>query len=197
MTRRQVLASIGLFGALLGGCASSGPTRLYAISPVAAAAAPAPPSAPLAPVRVLEVRLPAAFDRLEMAWLGPSDRIELSDFDRWAAPPGAMAQEAFGRDLELRLPGLTLLPPGSVEPAGGRVVRVVVTSLERGPGGVQAHALLEIRAPAGDWASRSWSASVWVPDDHGSAAWQADLWSRVIAALADQVADRLRGSPSR
>jgi len=179
----------------LGGCASSGPTRLYTISPLAAAATPSAPTVSLPSLRVLDVRLPAAFDRLEVAWLGSSDRVELSDFDRWAAPPGALAQEAFGRDLELRLPGLTLLPPGGAAPSTVREVRVVVTSLERGSSGVQAHALVEIVAPAADPTRGSWPATVWIPEEHGSAAWQADLWSRLIAALADQAADRLRRSP--
>ena len=186
---------LGLCALALCGCASSAPTRLYVISPRPPAALPIGTGAALPPLQVLEVRLPAAFDRLEIVRLGQSDRVELSDFDRWAAPPGALASEAFRRDLAARLPGTTPSPPlGSPSPTA-RVLRVVVTSLERRPDGILASAVIEVRAPPGDPAAGTWPVSALLPEPAASPERQADLWSQIIAALADQAAERLQRGP--
>jgi uncharacterized lipoprotein YmbA len=184
-------AALGLILLALAGCATSGPTRLYTLTPLPPAAATVGSTAALPPVRVLGVRLPPAFDRLEVVRLGQAGRVELSDFDRWAAAPGALAAETFGRDLELRLPGLIVAPPFGAAPTATRTVVVVVTGLEPTSDGVLASAYVEIHAPPGDPAAGAWPASVRIAQAPGSAERQVDLWSRLVAALADQTAQRL------
>ena len=193
-SRRRALALLGLGGLALAACAHSGPTRLYTMAPRPAPAG-VPLSRPPPPLRILGVRLPAAFDQLEVIRPVAGGRLAYSDFDRWAAAPGRLAEEALSRDLQQRLPGLMLDPSPSVGPPSLRAMRVTMLSLESGPDGVQASVVVEIHAAAGDPAGGLWPMTLSAPAQPESPELQVELWSRLIADLADRTAEILRRSP--
>lgn len=82
----RVLA--GLLAGALAGCVTgaSSPTRYYALSPVAQGTANPGPAASTYAVAVGPVTVPEAVDRPQLVLSTAANRLEVADFDRWAAP---------------------------------------------------------------------------------------------------------------
>ncbi|MDP9044875.1 MAG: PqiC family protein, partial [Pseudomonadota bacterium] len=99
----------------VGGCAGSPSTRYYVVTPVAARAPSNTAYAgPAIEVRVVQV--PPALDRLEMVRDSDPGRVEVLDFDHWAAPLGRLARQTLTEDLARRLPPDKVVIPGAAWP---------------------------------------------------------------------------------
>jgi uncharacterized lipoprotein YmbA len=106
----------------LGACASSPPTRFFALDPVSPGAAPAAGQAAgaSAAVKIDAVHIPPALDRASMV-RGESDyQLEISSQDRWAGDLGEMIRRVLTQDLSQRLPSGSVIAPESPAPPGAR-----------------------------------------------------------------------------
>jgi hypothetical protein len=124
--RRSILLAALLVA--LSGCASSS-TRFWTIEPAAA-----PPTASIrttAPIKVAAVHLPLALDRLEVVRHDAVDRVQVMDFDRWSAPPGALMRTALTQDLAARLSPGAVVYPDAPAPKGTRRLVVNIVALAR------------------------------------------------------------------
>lgn len=117
MTRPRIrnLAGVALAGALAAGCGTSAPARFYTLSSTAAASqALAPPVA----IVVGPVTVPAAVDRPQIVLQSGPNRLELDEFNRWAAPLGDTIARAVAGDLAVLLgtPEVGSAPGASFDP---------------------------------------------------------------------------------
>ncbi|MEJ1965003.1 MAG: PqiC family protein [Gammaproteobacteria bacterium] len=90
-------------GGCLAACTVSPPIRLYTLSPVGnqGAGANAPPA-----IRVVRVTLPGEIDRPELVQRIDSNRLQLAEDDRWAAPLYQLIQRTLSADLQSRVPAV-------------------------------------------------------------------------------------------
>jgi len=108
----------------LSACGESPPMRYYtlrSIAPAASSAASAGATAAMggARVRLESVALPPELDRLEIVSRAGPYRVQISDFDRWAAPLEEQVRRTLSDDLAARMPtGLVVDPnePATQEP---------------------------------------------------------------------------------
>ena len=100
----------------LAGCASSPPTRYFALDPAPPATAADQTNASAAPVKVDAVHIPAgARPRLDVR--GESDnQLQISSQDRWAGDLGEMIRRVLTQDLAQRLPSGMVIAPESPAP---------------------------------------------------------------------------------
>jgi uncharacterized lipoprotein YmbA len=103
----------------LAGCASSPPTRFFALDPVSAGAAAAAGTAG-APVKVDAVHIPPALDRDSMVRGESNNQLQISSQDRWAGDLGEMIRRVLTQDLAQRLPSDMVVAPASPAPASAR-----------------------------------------------------------------------------
>jgi uncharacterized lipoprotein YmbA len=107
---------------LLAGCGTSPPTEFITLS--------AKPETPCAyhglPVIVGRVRLPPQLDRLWLTRDETSDRIEVSNDTRWAAPLASLVRATLAMDLARALPPSTVIVPGEPKPRGPCWILTVV-----------------------------------------------------------------------
>lgn len=97
-----VLLLVALAGGALPGCGASAPARFYRLD--SAATPNGAPSARTA-VMVGPIALPAAVDRPEFVVQVAPNRVEVEEFDRWAAPLDDSIARAVAGDLSAtRLP---------------------------------------------------------------------------------------------
>ncbi|MDE2051374.1 MAG: membrane integrity-associated transporter subunit PqiC, partial [Gammaproteobacteria bacterium] len=106
----------------LSACASSPPTRFFALDAVAPGASPAAQRAggTSAPVKVDAVHIPPALDRESMVRGASGNQLEISSQDRWAGDLGEMIRRVLTQDLAARLPPGTVIAPDSPAPASAR-----------------------------------------------------------------------------
>jgi len=187
------LSAIAIAALLLGACARSPPTRFFAIDALAPDQISAPTPAPLA-VRILAVRLPAALDRLEVAWPNGSSRISVNDLDRWSATPGTLAREALIGDLIQRAPNLIIVPDRAGAPPLTRDLSVTLLSFERRGPVLQTTAVVTIVSPQAR-PVEVWTIALATPMTRSDATTTAEALSRLIAELADRLAARLASAP--
>ncbi len=86
---------------LLAACASSPPTRFYTLSDTSPAT-PAPPGVGL--ITLDRVTIPGEIDRPELVRRTGSNRVTLSDEDRWAAPLDEIIRRVLTDDIARRVP---------------------------------------------------------------------------------------------
>ena len=115
--KNQLLPVLALL--TLAGCASSPPTRFFALDPVSpgSAAAAADTSAP---VKVDSVHIPPALDRDSMVRGESDNQLQISSQDRWAGDLGEMIRRVLTQDLAQRLPSGMVVAPESPAPASAR-----------------------------------------------------------------------------
>jgi len=88
------------------------------------------------PLAVPAVHLPASLDRAEFVRQVTPGEVKVDDFARWTAPLGLLARDALVRDLTVRLPAGSVLPPGTVGSAGhARTLDVTILSFQADAGG--------------------------------------------------------------
>ena len=138
--------------ALAAGCAGSAKdTRLYVLSPVAAAAATAP-GEPVSVV-VAGVRLPLYLDRSQIVTRSGDNRLELAEFDLWGGSLRQDLTRVLAENLSRLLgnPRVVAAPHDLRAPAAIRV-EVEVLAFERGPDG-------RVRLAAKWWLARGTDAA--------------------------------------
>ena len=128
MTSRLIPALLLL---TLTACASSPPTRFFALDP-ASAGAPAAASggadqSAAQPVKIDAVHIPPALDRNSMVRGESDNQLQISSQDRWAGDLGEMIRRVLTQDLASRLPGGMVIAPDSPAPprARGLVVDIL------------------------------------------------------------------------
>jgi uncharacterized lipoprotein YmbA len=127
---------IPLLAALsLTACASSPPTRYYALEPVATGGGPQQVSG--TPVKIDAVHIPPALDRSSMVRGESGDRLDISSRDEWAGDLGEMARRVLTQDLAERLPSGMVIGPHSPAPVDARGIVVdILTFQPQGSGEV-------------------------------------------------------------
>ncbi len=181
------LAPCLVLALLLASCASSPPSRFYTLDPV-------PPRVQLPAaglmLQVAAVHIPEVLQRQEMVRESAPETLHLSDRNRWGAPLAGMIQRVLEQDLAARLPASTVLPPGSLPPAGTHVLVVDVLRFDAGPSGT-------VRLE-GSWAQFApGSGEPLLPQrvqlvtrahPAGGSRGQAAAMSRLLGRLADRIA---------
>ncbi|HUN70760.1 MAG TPA: PqiC family protein [Steroidobacteraceae bacterium] len=115
----------------LAGCASSPPTRFFALDPAPAGASPpADQGGAAAPVKVDAVHIPPALDRESMVRGESDNQLEISSQDRWAGDLGEMIRRVLTQDLSRRLPSGTVIAPESPAPPGAQGLVVDILTFQ-------------------------------------------------------------------
>jgi uncharacterized protein len=176
----------------LAGCASSPPTRYFALDPVAAGAAAAA-SATGTPVKVDAVHIPPALDRDSMVRGESNNQLQISSQDRWAGDLGEMIRRVLTQDLAQRLPSAMVVAPESPAPANARGLVIDILTFQPQAGevvldadwtllqGTQANPVLRrpvhLTQPA-------------TPSAQG----EAEAMSALLGQLADDIAAQMGGA---
>ena len=92
---------IAVTSAFLACCASSAPMRFYTLSSMGNDAATTDVSSG---IRVVRVSLPGEIDRSELVRRVDSNRLQLAEDDRWAAPLDEMIRRVLSENLRSRIP---------------------------------------------------------------------------------------------
>lgn len=119
----------------LAACASSPPTRYFALDPVA----PAGGSRAVAgePVKIDAVHIPPALDRNSLVRGESDNQLNISSQDRWAGDLGEMTRRVLTQNLASRLPsGMVIAPESPAPPSARGVVVDILTFQPQGPGEV-------------------------------------------------------------
>jgi len=194
MTTRPIPGLIpALLLLTLTACASSPPTRFFALDPTSsggAAAAPAGAESDNAkPVKIDAVHIPPALDRNSMVRGESGNQLQISSQDRWAGDLGEMIRRVLTQDLASRLPGGMVIAPDSPAPPSARGLVVdILTFQPQGTGEVVLDA---------DWTLLEGTQSnpVLRRTVHltGSAASSAQGEAAAMSALLGQLADSIAG----
>jgi uncharacterized protein len=195
MTHRLILPLALL---TLTACASSPPTRFYALDP-----APAGGSVHAAagtPVKIDAVHIPPPLDRSSMVRGESGNQLEISSQDRWAGDLGEMIRRVLTQDLAERLPPGMVIAPESPAPANARGIVVDIMTFQPQSSGSSAG---EVMLDA-DWTLLQGTQSnpVLRRSTHLTAAaatsaqGEAAAMSTLLGNLADRMAAGIGGAPS-
>jgi hypothetical protein len=188
--KNQLIAVLALL--TLAGCASSPPTRFFALDPVSPGAAAAAGDAS-APVKVDAVHIPPALDRDSMVRGESNNQLQISSQDRWAGDLGEMIRRVLTQDLAQRLPSGMVVAPESPAPAGARGLVIDILTFQPQAGevvldadwtllqGTQANPVLRRSAHLTQSA---------MPSAQGEAA----AMSALLGQLADDIAAQMGGA---
>jgi hypothetical protein len=112
----------------LAACASSPPTRFFALDPVA----PAGGSRTVAgePIKIDAVHIPPALDRSSLVRGESDNQLDISAQDRWAGDLGEMARRVLTQNLASRLPSGMVIAPESPAPPSARGVVVDILTFQ-------------------------------------------------------------------
>lgn len=181
--------------AALAGCGHSPPTRYYALEAVGPRVPPAaaPPGAmAVAPVQLTAVRIPAVLDRPEVVTRVAPNRLAVADDDRWAAPLAQMMRSVLAQDLLGRLPAGSFVLPDAPAPAGTQSLVVTILALDADSNGMLSlQAGWTLSAPRTTPAPAPHAITLTAQGASGAANDQAAALSRILAALADDIASAL------
>src|SRR5882757_4237473 len=177
---------IGYAVAVTLGACHSAPTRIYGIDPAVPATRIDNYQAPA--LRIDTLNVPASWDRIEILSLSPAGKLQISDFDHWAAPLAQMARQALSDDLDRRLPSGSVIYPRLPKPSGALGVNVDILefNIVASQASMRASWLI---APFGNvqGAKRNTAQlhSSMSSEDPESV---AHAWSNLIGLLADRIA---------
>jgi len=103
---RLVMLTLGGWMVAAVGCAGSAPTRFYVLAPVAGVekSNPAVPSKAGIAVGVRRVALPDYLDRPQIVTRSSPNKLDLAEFDRWAAPLGDAFPRILAENLAIMIP---------------------------------------------------------------------------------------------
>ena len=177
----------------LTGCASSPPTRFFALDPVSPAADQAGGRG--APVKVDAVHIPPALDRDSMVRGESDNQLQISSQDRWAGDLGEMIRRVLTQDLARRLPSGMVIAPESPAPPSARGLVVDILTFQPQSGG-------EVVLDA-DWTLLEGTQSNPVlrrsvhltAPGAASAQGEAAAMSALLGQLADRIAAEIGGAP--
>ena len=113
--RSARLLRVALVPAFLAGCGTTAPSHFYSLESTAAASGA--PSAHCA-VMVGEVVIPEAVDRPEFVVQTAPNRVDVDEFNRWAAPLGNAIANTVAGDLAVLLgtPNVAAAPLANLDP---------------------------------------------------------------------------------
>jgi len=118
MARRiaRLMFSIALVPAAVSGCGTTAPSRFYTLDPTAVSDGAAPVNYP---IMVGPVSVPAAVDRPEFVVETAPNRVDVDEFNRWAAPLNDAVAQAVAGDLVklLGTPNVAAAPLANFDPA--------------------------------------------------------------------------------
>ena len=177
----------------LAACASSPPTRFFALDPAPSGAPAAAPGgaghSAAQPVKIDAVHVPPALDRSSMVRGESDNQLEISSQDRWAGDLGEMIRRVLTQDLASRLPGGMVIAPDSPAPPNARGLVIDILTF-------QPQATGEVVLDA-DWTLLEGTQSnpVRRRSVHltGSAASSAQGEAAAMSTLLGQLADRIAG----
>jgi hypothetical protein len=180
----------------LAACASSPPTRFFALDPAAPDAAPAADRAVHEAVKVDAVHIPPALDRDSIVRGESANQLQISSQDRWAGDLGEMIRRVLTQDLAQRLPSGMVIAPESPAPPSARGLVIDILTFQPQAGEVVLDA---------DWTLLAGTQSnpVLRRSEHltapaaSSAQEQAAAMSTLLGELADSIAARIGGGAQR
>jgi uncharacterized lipoprotein YmbA len=118
MVRRvaHLMVTLALVAAAASGCGTSAPSRFYTLDVTAVSDGAAPVSYP---IMVGPVSVPAAVDRPEFVVQAAPNRVEVDEFNRWAAPLNDAVAQVVAGDLVklLGTPNVASAPMANFVPA--------------------------------------------------------------------------------
>ena len=118
MARRtaHLMVSIAIVAAAASGCGTSAPSRFYTLDPTALSDGAAPVNYP---IMVGPVSVPAAVDRPEFVVQAAPNRVDVDEFNRWAAPLNDAVAQVVAGDLVklLGTPNVASAPMANFVPA--------------------------------------------------------------------------------
>jgi uncharacterized protein len=177
---------------MLAGCASSPPTRFFALDPVSAGAAAAA-GANGTPVKVDAVHIPPALDRDSMVRGESDNQLQISSQDRWAGDLGEMIRRVLTQDLAQRLPSGMVIAPASPAPPSARGLVIDILTFQPQEGEVVLDAdwtLLQ-----GTQANPVLRRSVHLTQSAApSAQGEAEAMSALLGQLADDIGMQMSGA---
>ncbi len=179
----------------LAGCASSPPTRFFALDPVSPGATAAA-GATAAPVKIDAVHIPPALDRNSMVRGESANQLQISSQDRWAGDLGEMIRRVLTQDLAQRLPSGMVVAPESPAPADARGLVIDILTFQPQAGDVVLDA---------DWTVLQGTQSnpVLRRSAHltqsatPSAQGEAEAMSALLGQLADDIASQVGGAQAQ
>jgi uncharacterized lipoprotein YmbA len=131
-----ILALLGVCLLGLSGCASSPPTRFYALPSLSGAEAAPPAASHNLTLGVGPVMLPPYLDRAQIVTRASRARLVLGEFDQWAASLQDTILRVLAENLSLLIPtDRVLLHPWSRTPEPDYQVAVEVIQFDAGPSG--------------------------------------------------------------
>jgi uncharacterized protein len=176
----------------LAGCASSPPTRFFALDPVSPGGGAAAGAAGV-PVKVDAVHIPPALDRDSMVRGESNNQLQISSQDRWAGDLGEMIRRVLTQDLAQRLPSAMVVAPASPAPASARGLVIDIMTFQPQSGEVVLEAdwtLLQ-----GTQANPVLRRSVHLTQPATpSAQGEAEAMSALLGQLADDIAAQMGGA---
>ena len=187
------LCAITLVG--LSGCAKAGDTRFYVLTPLPAAERPSNPGrAPL--VGLLPVDLPEQLDRPQIVTRVGPNRLQLAEFDQWAAPLRESFMRVLAENLSILIPAdRVALFPWSKDTPIDYEVAVEVVRFEGALGGdCSLVANWTIARRGGREAAATGRSSHSEPAGESYAS-LVSAESRLIAALGRDIAAALKAIP--
>lgn len=112
----QLLVPIALMAAAASGCGTTAPSRFYTLEVTAVSDGTAPVSYP---IMVGPVSVPAAVDRPQFVVQAAPNRVDVDEFNRWAAPLNDAIAQVVAGDLVklLGTPNVAAAPMANFDPA--------------------------------------------------------------------------------
>ena len=101
---RSVLATLSVVLLVLGGCASTPPTRFYVLSTLTDASQPASTGKHDLTIGVGPVTLPPYLDRPQIVTRASRAKLDLAEFDQWAASLQDTVARVLAENLSLLIP---------------------------------------------------------------------------------------------
>lgn len=127
MTSRLIPALLLL---TLSACASSPPTRFFALEPASPSSGAPAVQAAGSPLKIDAVHIPPALDRESMVRGESGNQLQISSQDRWAGDLGEMIRRVLTQNLASRLPTGMVIAPDSPAPPSARGLVVDILTFQ-------------------------------------------------------------------
>jgi uncharacterized protein len=190
----RLMVSIALVTAAASGCSTSAPSRFYTLDSVA------PPLATASAHEVImvgPVSLPAAVDQPQMVVQVAPNRVEVEEFNRWAAPLSDSIARAVAGDLAAQIgtPDVVTAPAANFDPAYQVTIDVQRFESIKGKSAIIEAVWAVRRTADGNTRTGRTIATENVPDDSFEAL--AAAHSRALARLSADIAAAIRAEAAQ
>jgi uncharacterized lipoprotein YmbA len=173
-------------------CSATAPARFYTLDSTATATQEAPLARDA--IVVGPVSVPAAVDRPQFVVQAAPNRVEIDEFNRWAAPLDEVIGHAIAGDLATLLgtPDVALAPAGGVTPAYR--VTIDVQRFDSMPGKEARIDVIWVVRPTGKGAVRSGRTVASEPVVGGDYDALAAAHARALARVSSDIAAAIRAA---